>query len=75
MLGNRGASLTTESSAAFPLAEDASPDKPHSKPKHSGGTTLTHKEVVSLLGTRHLIKAYEYRLHEFTTPRPASVYR
>src|SRR5215213_6483248 len=26
MLGNRGASLTTESSAAFPSAEDASPD-------------------------------------------------
>lgn len=40
MLGNRGASLTTESSAAFPSAEDASPDSPHSNAKHSGGTTL-----------------------------------
>ena len=49
MLGNRGASLTTESSAAFPSAEDASPDSPHSKPKHSGGTTFTKlKEDVSL---------------------------
>ena len=52
MLGNRGASLTTESSAAFPSAEDASPDSPHSNAKHSGGTTLRSlKEEVSLLGT------------------------
>ena len=52
MLGNRGASLTTESSAAFLSAEDASPDSPHSKPKHSGGTTFTPlKGDVSLLIT------------------------
>jgi hypothetical protein len=58
MLGNRGASLTTESSAAFPSAEDASPDSPHSIPKHSGGTTLRSlKEEVSLLGTRPFIPA------------------
>ena len=53
MLGNRGASLTTEPSAAFPSTEDASPDSPHSKPKHSGGTTFINlKEDVSLFGSR-----------------------
>jgi hypothetical protein len=57
MLGNRGASLTTESSAAFPSAEDASPDSPHSKPKHSGGTTFTPlKKDVSRPGVRASFK-------------------
>jgi len=75
MLGNRGASLTTESSAAFPSAEDASPDSRILNRNTAEAQPLTLKEEVSLLGTRPFIQAYDYRLCEFTTPRSASVIR
>lgn len=58
MLGNRGASLTTESSAAFPLAEDASPDSRILNRNTTEAQLFIPKEVVSLRGIRPLFTVF-----------------
>src|SRR5688572_6066573 len=69
MLGNRGALLTTESSAAFPSAEDPSPDSPHSKSKHSEVQIYTLLVVGQLkLQTASLVKFKHLRRRRWLIP-------